>query len=656
MGVTGGYAAVGYVKQTVAQCAIKTFHDAFGDAFRRQAAVAVPTPNGPLVADGAIFLTEPKVKFSRRPGNEAELGLLAYARLRLRLGEEEVAAAVLRLSGDVAVPVTFKTKPSAFADVELDLSDFDVTRLVVEAVDLPGSELLTGVVLGKDVRDALGNEVRKIGSKFLRITLPTSQMTQIALYGLPFLALKAVRVLDGCIALCLDREFEVKGRPAPNADAVREPWPAYDASVGLYRASGLHGSPWTPLSDGIDVLVALNRADVALALPNVALLAGATAAGELLEKLEILGTDVRNDSVALQAKGTRDGKTARISLEVLVLPFSQSGQVSGWRAIPRNVVTDVDVGLFVAAFIWMLEGKTPSDALAWIIKSSQDWPYFDLGYRGAVPGLPDADPDAGPEGAAGGAVRLVVRTRSVIFGPDDPFLGGTFEFSKHDRDFALSRAARPAPTFVRPGFKGRRGGIGDAIEMQFLAFAVRHPLTRRDPSLRLTWRATALDGRILWEKSDWSDNLGAATAVLDLWNTPSLYPEKLFILSATITRAGDFVAGPLTSQIIIEDALDRARPFVRRRSTLSWTRDEVVDGQVQRIRVSKERRSVIHKTAMPGRCLFSDAFWSRAQTVEYLDALPPDAGPFTPQEADTGLFRIRLCQYCFFGGPDKALR
>lgn len=116
MSVTGGYVAVGYVKQTVAQRAIKTLRDAFGDAFRRQVGFTLPTANGALVADGAIFLTEPKVTFARRPGNKADLGLLAYAGLRLRLGEEEVAAAVLRLSGDVEIPLTFSTKPSAFAD------------------------------------------------------------------------------------------------------------------------------------------------------------------------------------------------------------------------------------------------------------------------------------------------------------------------------------------------------------------------------------------------------------------------------------------------------------------------------------------------------------------------------------------------------------
>jgi hypothetical protein len=54
------------------------------------------------------------------------------------------------------------------------------------------------------------------------------------------------------------------------------------------------------------------------------------------------------------------------------------------------------------------------------------------------------------------------------------------------------------------------------------------------------------------------------------------------------------------------------------------------------------RYSVLHRTDLPGRCLFADA--GVQSQPEYLDELP------FPRD-EIMLKREQLCDYCFFGGP-----
>jgi hypothetical protein len=83
--------------------------------------------------------------------------------------------------------------------------------------------------------------------------------------------------------------------------------------------------------------------------------------------------------------------------------------------------------------------------------------------------------------------------------------------------------------------------------------------------------------------------------------------------------------------IKVEDRFDRHHPYVH------W------DGWAAGTR----KQSAIHRTAMPGRCSMIMRAARRAKFV-YLDELPFPV-------ADMAAHRKELCEYCFFGGPDKTL-
>lgn len=115
----------------------------------------------------------------------------------------------------------------------------------------------------------------------------------------------------------------------------------------------------------------------------------------------------------------------------------------------------------------------------------------------------------------------------------------------------------------------------------------------------------------------------------------------------------DVVLGEYKAAIETKDKLDRSRPYVRWEHDvwrLRWRTAEGSSGQVRYQAGWKiHRKSKLHRTNFPGRCRFADQF-SKDDTLEliYSDRLP------VPRERLTEP-RVRkiLCDYCFFGGPDK---
>jgi len=59
------------------------------------------------------------------------------------------------------------------------------------------------------------------------------------------------------------------------------------------------------------------------------------------------------------------------------------------------------------------------------------------------------------------------------------------------------------------------------------------------------------------------------------------------------------------------------------------------------------KQSAIHRTAVPGRCSMLMRAAYKAKFL-YLDELPFPV-------AELNNHRDELCEYCFFGGPDKTV-
>jgi hypothetical protein len=90
------------------------------------------------------------------------------------------------------------------------------------------------------------------------------------------------------------------------------------------------------------------------------------------------------------------------------------------------------------------------------------------------------------------------------------------------------------------------------------------------------------------------------------------------------------------------EVMDRFRrdfPYARWYRYIAWQESTVVNGEPTVTIKSKLRQSVVHKTAIRERCMFSDAgFPSRWGLIQHLSELPaPEQEPY----------RAVLCEYCF---------
>lgn len=96
--------------------------------------------------------------------------------------------------------------------------------------------------------------------------------------------------------------------------------------------------------------------------------------------------------------------------------------------------------------------------------------------------------------------------------------------------------------------------------------------------------------------------------------------------------------GAATVTVEIWDRLDRTRPYVW---WSGWA-------------VGSYKESVLHRTATPGRCRMADRAPLRTEYV-YLDDLPFPIEQIA-QHRDEALLEdrhLKVCDYCFYGGPDK---
>ena len=132
-------------------------------------------------------------------------------------------------------------------------------------------------------------------------------------------------------------------------------------------------------------------------------------------------------------------------------------------------------------------------------------------------------------------------------------------------------------------------------------------------------------------------------------------PENIgsakYKINCTVLRKGtpDETIATDTLEVEIKDRLDRTHPFVQWDHTVCVPRIEEIKGILRQTGWNYENRSSkIHKTKLPGRCRmagrFSESVWPI--NMHYADQLPFPSETLVQN-------RELLCDYCFFGGPDK---
>jgi hypothetical protein len=187
-----------------------------------------------------------------------------------------------------------------------------------------------------------------------------------------------------------------------------------------------------------------------------------------------------------------------------------------------------------------------------------------------------------------------------------------------------------------------------------LRVAVRPDLAYLSNFLTVTWKVRRGDTNeaLFTTTKAYNDPSGNGPNLS--FATPALYKVKSFVVGCRLTLAKDGQTGDIWStktDVSIVDPLDRDHPFVQWGPHPVWFMNEGTSGWWYRLRTSR-----IHRTAVAARCKmlrewaikFPD-LWAikfRDLQLNYFDELP-----FAWEDLNS--HRKPLCEYCFFGGPDK---
>ena len=133
--------------------------------------------------------------------------------------------------------------------------------------------------------------------------------------------------------------------------------------------------------------------------------------------------------------------------------------------------------------------------------------------------------------------------------------------------------------------------------------------------------------------------------------SPSLYYVDNYVVRCTVTLSLDSQVGEIWSgeeTVVTEDFMDRHRKYVRWGPHPVHIKDPVTPPGGGTNWWTHIRRSRIHRTAIGARCRMVKLAAQRKKgpVLNYFDTLPFAWGEF-------GTYRKALCEYCFFGGPDK---
>ncbi|NUP05873.1 MAG: hypothetical protein HOW73_07435 [Polyangiaceae bacterium] len=194
-----------------------------------------------------------------------------------------------------------------------------------------------------------------------------------------------------------------------------------------------------------------------------------------------------------------------------------------------------------------------------------------------------------------------------------------------------------------------------------LRFAERLILPR-DTSVRVRWTLLeSRSGATLAVQDRGGLEPGATELPFDVsnpaWRTFTSYRIQCRVYRPVLSQTEELFQEEKT--LTVSDRLDRGRPFVRWRHSVYVPNVRVSYDQGRRVDQilgydSVVRQSKIHRTAYPGRCRFATQYSSHVRfdgtpdrpMLEYLDTLP-----FPVEELPQN--RRQVCDYCFFGGPDK---
>lgn len=222
----------------------------------------------------------------------------------------------------------------------------------------------------------------------------------------------------------------------------------------------------------------------------------------------------------------------------------------------------------------------------------------------------------------------------------------TLEFRPEE----LISTIRVRPRLGRSRIAGASRIFGTPVQVQvFYACTLPADLLRSDPHLRVAWTLRRLDLNIAVDADDGpaEEHRSYRRNVITDARQPLSFSLECRVYRTLGTRTENLFNQTVTLKPT--DRLEHSHPFVNWAGTVPLPAFvKTADGSLTRNGLlSVDRRSKIHRTDLPGRCLFADSYGPViTQHPIYLDTLPFP-------KSELVLHREQVCDYCFFGGPDK---
>jgi hypothetical protein len=575
------------------------------------------------VVDADLFLDAPQLVLAATNDGRFEIGLRAWGPLGVTpAGEPRSARTVaLRMRVLVAPALTLASKRLTFAldATTVSLEDIELDVLAGGPFPEPAAEFLASDTFKTLVQLGVSGSLASIAPTSIRVGFLGDLVNRSDL-------VLSTIVLDGTLALALDVTTDDIAT-AGDASAVTE------------------------FRDGNDVAMGINPVVAPLAFKSVRdqFAAKARAQGATLDPFALT---VQEGHLHIEGRAAKTGGSVTFSFDatpqlIRYLPSVTIVEETGTEVEPGGVLEE----------LWFEVSNLDVDVdVEWWARLAE---VFTLGAAATYIEL-----EAGVGGdnveneilASSDRRQAAVVQQFTLAGVRSP----TFELRIRRYEVhaeGVFSVATLTPHVPDPALLGPTTASIDEAARHRLNYKVRLPFyaLTADPQLRVRWTVRRLDRNVVAVEQDRPAATGR-TLKLDL-SAPDLVTVPEFNVACRVYRTLGATVEELFDGSVglrIRDSLDRSHPYVRWRHFVTVPNIHVEpDGSHTLLGMAKiERTSDIHRTAVPGRCLFASRYslaGPDATTFESLDYL--DELPFPVTE----LVRRRraVCDYCFFGGPTK---
>lgn len=616
-----GFASVVVVKHTVLETVLRSYHTA--GVFPTSVSKSFAYQGADIALD--LFLDLPRLVVAPRPDTKigAALRFVGAARLKAP-GVSEETTVVLTTTVFARVSVRASPRGGIQAGVDFSEATIDALDVAVESGAPALSQRLAAALKDPAVRGLLTLFLQTVKAQQASITPPL--LTQVtAIFGETPLdvALTAIRPLNGAIALAVDLAGVTKGDPNLLTD--------FSGAASI--AVACHPQVALDLFARAKPAMMARRGDVSLTSVHMSF--GA-------DHLKLAGAAKLHTPWYLP-----DGEAS----------FSASARpmLGPDRLYLDLFDVDVDIPLWLQVLGFLagaigLGAVCPPAALAWPA-------FFPI-----AAALLDDFAEQLAEGTAERAARASRIFRFTLPGTSSPpctlrldavalGAGGIEAKASFSADLARTDTKIEAP------FRVPVADTSPILARLVVGAGLVHPA---DPSVRVRWEAIARPSGALVATHD-RKLLAADAKTFSVPRTGQNSNIRDFQIRCRVYRPVGSAQEDLfkTEQpVYVLDRLDPAMgPFVR------WSHWVYIPETTSTAKPtaaylghrSKQRASKIHRTQTPGRCQMADRYSTHVEPsskkyqrtpLQYLQALPFPIEQITEH-------RHELCDYCFFGGPDK---